>query len=620
MNKKLSLSFLFWLFKYCNLPFSNAAYAAGQSPPYMHSQCQGLNSVYDGLGNLRGYRGTCDVRRWNGQSPSINSMHPIDMKMLSNSINEPRGIAPNPENQAPDKNFFDWLTPHHDIIRNNPHYRKAHFGHHQCIHKKKSGLFDFIGSLFESGSNRKFDDPYRNLDNHSRCLTPEYYKNNIIDLEKNNYDPFAIGLGNNILNLQNQINSLNDTDELDQLRQNLHDHYDRLHRHFDCHCHHELPDSRIRGVHHYPTGHHSIETLSHPDTFYNSNYPLQMNSTMPADASMDLEDERMALMRMSGLASQQAYNMDQVSPNSLFNTGTLRMQMFHPVNSYGQLNYDQNIYEDPDWNRLKVEKVIVIKRLKVPVVKNIPVPVPVPVPYPIDSSATSNAGNYNGLSYGGMESELNSVPQGYIGNNTYMIDSEETVPTGMDSIVQAISGAPCNCADTSMNYEYYQAPLNGNPIMPTPIQPYNNYSNQAVYNQRLLQSYQTAPTQTFSPNQIGSMYPVPGQSSIHNFDVANVPKQVSTPLNPLVAVQSGLQISPSPSGNNYSSQLNSNVSGIANGNTANAQKFSQIQPQTNYNGLLQNSSQATSNSSSVNVNNSSLANAQQLPIQMPLPT
>ena len=94
------------------------------------------------------------------------------------------GNSPESSKPSSDKNFFDWLTPHHDIIRNHPHYRKVHFGHHQCIHKKKSGLFDFIGSLFESGSNRKFDDPYRNLDNHSRCLTPEYYKNNIIDLEK----------------------------------------------------------------------------------------------------------------------------------------------------------------------------------------------------------------------------------------------------------------------------------------------------------------------------------------------------------------------------------------------------------------------------------------------------
>ena len=578
-NKKLYLNLLLLLLKCCNLPFAIAAYAysAGHQP-YLHSQCQGLNSVYDNDGNLSGYRGVCDVNKYDGNNPSINSMHAIDTKLLSDSIHDPRSINARSNSSwsrgltadssshkiepSIENSFFDWLTPHHDIIRNHSHYRKAHFQHRHCINKKKSGLFDFIGRLFDSEKKPNFEDPYINLDKKSRCLNPEYY-----NVEANNFDPFAIGMGHNIQNLRNQIRNLTDSNEIELMKNRLHNHFDSLHRHLDCHCHHELSDSKLHRVHHYPIKDHSIQTLSYPDTYNDSLYPSQMSSTLPIDPSIDLEDEHMALMRMSGLASQQAYNHNQFNPNSLTDTGTLRMQMFHPVNSYAQMNTDQTNDDDSDWNRLRVEKIIVIKRLKVPIVKNIPVPVPVPVPFLVPSSMNNNLENSTGFYNGGGSSELYSIPQGYMGNNTYMVDSEDSSTNGMDSIVNAISGAPCSCLNQKdRNYGYNQQPqLNWNRA-----------------------HYENIQTQPFYSNQIGQEYPHFQSINNGNYTDLNSLRQVPPSFMPHIAMQPGLQLTlpPAYNINNQAMSMPQSNAGLSTYNDAN-NKNMQVSSQNNINSLLQ---------------------------------
>lgn len=410
----------------------------------------------------------------------------------------------------------------------------------------KSGLFDFISKLFDSGTKRIFGDPYRNLDKRSRCLNSEYYKSNPITARSNNFDPFAIDMGYNIQNLRNQMNTLTDTNEIEQSRNNLHNHYDRLHRHLDCHCHHELSDSKMHGVHHYPISDHSIQTLSYPDPYRNSDFPSQMNSTLPMDPSMDLEDENAALMRMSGLASQRAYNLNQLDPNDM---RTLRMQMFHPVNSYDLMNNRENNYDESDWNRLKIEKIIVIKRLKVPVIQKIPIPVPVPVPYPITSAISDNSGNSDshGFDYDhddGGASKLYNMPQGYLGDNTYMIDAEDTSPIEMDSIVHAISGAPCNCFNQwDIPNVYNQTSIYENQNIPSNNIDYMNMMRYPNYGRRNWGRDHFQNIQTRDPSQA-----VPRN---------NVNFTTPTLFIPRVSIHPGIQLTPSAAYNNTNQVISS---------------------------------------------------------------
>lgn len=535
-------------------------------PYQLQTQCQGLQPVYDDRGNLIGQRGICDIDRFNGQASAINSMHPVDTRSMGINVFPPPPVASanpsttgssswfgglfgqtlvaHPEKgsvkfeQPPDIGLFDWLSPHHDLIRNRPEYRHAHIEHRHCIHKKREGLFDFIGKLFGSGSQASHNDHYLNdindpYSHDSRCLNSQYYKNNPFLQSTDQYDPYSMHFGKSIHLLRNQIDDPTYTGNLDSLRSRLHDHYDRLHRHLDCHCHHELPQSAMYNIHHRPISRHSMRMIANPDPSYNSHFPLHMHSSMPLDHSMDMEDEHMALMRLSGYAAQHAYNSGHFNSDSM---NPLRMQMFHPVNQYAGTSIG-GAYDDPEWNRLRVEKVIVIKRIKIPVVRNVSVPVPVavPVPYPI-MTPSPDAGTDSMLmnQSSAQSSMFSSAQPGYMGDNTYLVDSGSS-PMQMDNLVHAISGAPCDCMNTAMMGSGIMNTGHVNPMINSyPMNPFmNTYSSMMGYNQS---GYNPMMEQQYN-NQIyqdPSFYNPMPQMSFPNMMTAQT------------MMQPGLQVSPSP--------------------------------------------------------------------------
>lgn len=454
---------------------------ASSTPFPLQTQCQGLHPVYDDHGNLIGQRGVCDVDHWDGHESQINSMHPIDTHSLvphSESSSWFGGLfggsghhdtdhhhhhhidINHVAHPPPDVGLFDWLSPHHDLIRNRPEYRSAHVAHHHCIQKKKEGLFDFLGNLFGSSTGSSHDhvlnddhhqDPYGT---HSRCLNSDYYHQNPFHQDDNQFDPYSLHVGTNIHHLKNQINNPNSVDDLDTLKSSLHTNYDRLHRHLDCHCNHELPSSEMHHIHHRPISHHSMHMIAHPDPNQTSPFPLQLHSSMPLDPSMDMEDEHMSLMRLSGHAAQSAYNSGHFNQNSPMESDPLRMHVFHPVNHYAgtTTTTETGMYDDPEWNKLRVEKVIIIKRIKIPVIKkvSVPVPVKVPVPYPVMVPSPANTGDddaHGPNHVSAHHSAFTSAQPGYMGKNTYLMDSDSSsMPTS--SIVHALSGAPCQCMNT----------------------------------------------------------------------------------------------------------------------------------------------------------------------------
>jgi hypothetical protein len=439
----------------------------------LHSNCRGLHPVYDNHGNLKGHRGMCKIEKWDGLNPSMDALHPVDPDLvnlhyddsITHQINhdssscEPRSNWPsevfgssllNHHNaavhfeQPQNLSLFDWLSPHHDIIRNNPHYRHAHFHHHHCIDKTRSGLFSFLESLFGGNSydrQKSVDDPYKSIRNSDHCLDPSFYASNPFNSHEHEYeyDPYSVNLAHRIHHLHGQLKN-SDLSAHEQLRNELHDNYEKLHRHLDCHCHHDLPDSEVYNIHHHPLEHHSISMLAHLDPRKDDQLPLHLHSTVPLDPSMDMENEHMAVLRMASHASQHAYNLGHFNDDS--DTQALRMQMFHPVNNYSIDMGREHELDDPEWNHLKVEKVIVIKRIKIPIIKKIRVPVPVPVPYPMPSSDSNPSGVADQA-----ESKFANAKTGYMGNNTYMIDTNEASPIKMNSLVNAISGAPCGCTN-----------------------------------------------------------------------------------------------------------------------------------------------------------------------------
>ena len=443
----------------------------------LHSQCKSLSPAYDEQGNLKGYSGICDVDKWNGTSPSIDSLHKIDPKLASlqhenyNTSVNPTGLIERIKYKQPkDQSLFDWMSPHHDIIRNHPHYRHAHLAHNHCIHKAKTGLFDFLSSFFSSNQNNNsshftnFKDPYSALESEGRCLDSNYYTNNPLDVDKKYYDPFALHLGHKIHHVKSQLNQAN-TDNIESLKENLQSRYNELHRHLDCHCHHESPQSKMLNIHHHPIKNNSISIVTHPNVGSDQNDALKMHSSVPLDPGVDMEDEHMNLIRMARMATQHAYNLSHFNENLSLDDGALRMEMFHPINPYMNMNIEHNY--DPEWNRLKVEKVIVIKRIKVPVVKKVSVPIPVPVPYPIPTSSNASMttdvnqnGNYGGSSNFSQYSDISRAQPGYMGNNTYMIDTIESQPEQMNSIVRAISGYPCGSSDNLYRARYSHSNLN----------------------------------------------------------------------------------------------------------------------------------------------------------------
>lgn len=435
----------------------------------LQGQCKGLRPVYDDHGNLIGYSGSCDIDKWNGSLSSANSLHYIDPNLTS--LHKLGKIK---YKQPKDVNLFDWLSPHHDIIRNHPHYRDAHLNHSHCIRKTKSGLFDFLGSLFNYDSRRKafndFSDPYSNLGKGERCLNHQYYSNNALDIEKKYYDPYALHLGHKIHHVKSQLDNI-EPENIESQKKNLRKLYSQLHRHLDCHCHHESPQSKLLNIHHHPIDEHSMSMIAHPIIGSNSNDNLQIHSSIPLDQNMDMEDERMALTRMSKFAAQHAYTMDHFNEESLAGNGALRMEMFHPVNPYIDSSHS-GISHDPEWNRLKVEKVIVIKRIKVPLVTKVAVPVPVPVPYPISTSSNAMTSKNNQyLNNDNQDSQFQDSQPQYLGNNTYMIDTPESRSEQMNSVVRAISGAPCEST-----VQYYKNPLYYPKMYRFPNQSYNNSS------------------------------------------------------------------------------------------------------------------------------------------------
>lgn len=547
--------------------------ASAITPPYhLQTQCQGLLPVYDDDGNLMGQRGVCDVDHWNGPESEINSMHPIDIHSMGiDSVHISPHTDPSSSTwfgglfgQTPvtdhhesgnikpaDLSLFDWLSPHHDIIRNRPEYRKAHITHRHCIHKKKEGLFDFLGKMFGLGSKPSYDhvlnginDPY--MSEH-RCLHSKYYAENPFRHGTDQYDPYSMHIGKNIHFLKNQINDPSSIDNVDTLKSNLHANYDRLHRHLDCHCHHELPSSGKYKIHHRPISHHSMRMIAQPDPSRNSQFPLQVHSSMALSPSMDMEDEHVALTRLSGYAAQNAYNSGH------FNGGTnaLRMQMFQPVNKYPGVSETP---DDPEWNKLRVEKIIVIKRIKIPVIRKVSVPVPVPVPYPVMTPSSDTTGSNQSSA---QSSVFSSAKSGYMGDNTYLVDSGAS-PMPMNSLVHAISGAPCECMNTgmmgqSMNSNITNTGMMGQDMM-SPIASYGNQMSNSMMNP--IASYgNTTPMNgiMMNPSIMGTstmQYDQSGYNPMGQAYQYQAPYSYSG-YNPMMQ-QPGLQLSPSPMPiNNY---------------------------------------------------------------------
>lgn len=466
---KLKILTIYFIIHYSQQLALPIAAATSVSSAYgLQGQCKGIRPLYDNQGNLIGYKGSCDVDKWNGSLSSVNSLHPIDPNLMA--LNHENLIAgPNDKikyEQPKNASLFDWLSPHHDIIRNHPHYRHAHLNHGHCIRKAKTGLFDFLGSLFNYGTDRKnynqfgtLNDPYSGLDQGTRCLNSQYYNNYPLDIEKKYYDPYALQLAHQIHHIRNQVNT-NENSNNEFLKKHLRKRYRQLHRHLDCHCHHESAQSKLLNIHHHPIEGHSMNIIAHPMAG-SATRSLQLHSSIPLDENMDMENEHMALLRMSNLAAQRAYDMNYFNDESLAGNGALRMEMFHPVNPY--MNNSGNY--DPEWNRLRVEKVIVIKRIKVPVVTKVSVPIPVPVPYPMPTSSNVVANGdsqYQNYDENDTSAQFNNIQPQFLGNNTYMIDSAESQPEQMTSIVRAISGAPCESFEQEQSYinSPYIPPMN----------------------------------------------------------------------------------------------------------------------------------------------------------------
>lgn len=524
-----------------------AAVTANPSPYDIQSQCKGMRPVYDDQGNLKGYNGSCNVNKWDGSFPSVNSLHPIDPALLTlppeqlpiqaDNVLHSSSNRKMKYKQPKNLSLFDWLSPHHDIIRNHPHYRHAHLSHNHCIEKAKTGLFDFLNSIFNSDSGpskskytKEGSDPYSSLDSKARCLKDHYYANNHMNIGQKYFDTYAIHLGHQISNLQRQFN---DTDprNMKSLRKNLRIRYNQLHRHLDCHCHHGLPMSKMLNVHNYPIEDHSIDILAQRTPDPDINAPLQLHSSIPLDPSMDMENEYMTLMRMSNLAAQHAHKMNYFNEDSS-DIGALRMEMFHPVNPY-TTSFNSSINDSSDWNRLKVERVIVIKRIKIPVVTKVSVPVPVPVPYPIPSGDASQA-NANLSQY--SQSQLSETQPGYIGNNTYMVDAADSQPEQMNSIVRAISGFPCVSPgySSAVPYNYQSQNYNfpqsyGNPYCDAMA----HTSNSAMLTHNMIQpGIQLYPSPSLSPydsirSQCRNQYTQPKNLQIPNLN-SQFPAQITS--------------------------------------------------------------------------------------------
>lgn len=531
-------------------------YGAGM----LHSQCHGLTPVYDDDGHLRGYRGSCDVSSWDGQTPAMTHMTAVDPNML-------HGGPPPMDMGATSAYWHDATTPHEppvDMIPpvdslyhrhsppSSPHnwmapsldeHMRAHIAHRHCVHRKRMQLHDFFHRLFDSApssfyARNSLHDPYTALGHGQHCLHHGHYgANPFVTPGGDSFDAYSMGMMGRIGHLQRQMAFAHANLDAAQhqnhyrrasrrLHRQLHSHYARLHRHLDCHCHHELPESHHYAIHQHPLGDLSMDALAQPNMDGSAWYPNSLHAAIsPTD--MDYGGHQIAMLRLAAHAAQRAHQLGHFAhPNA--HNHTVRMSMFHPyrdggydedydadcmdvdadptagyapyypnyASSYSQgfmnaaspySSYTQGYYSAPPapyastvthvhhtQPDLKVEKIIIIKRLKVPV--KVKVPVPMPVPYLVNVGDGGDKGT-TALSSSSTDSYAMAQP-GYMGNNTYMVDSQNAgSPAQINTLVQALSGSTA----TTCPCQQHSATMLGGPQMP--YSQYNPYAMAGAYGQ-----------------------------------------------------------------------------------------------------------------------------------------
>ncbi len=377
-----------------------------------HSNCHTMRPVFDHDGNLRGYRSICTVDAEDPTTPLPPVLPaPVQAAVIDSNFNPyapPAHTDPASPHRLRHRHYllhkrslmggifgpdppdtfastqFNWMSP------TLPGLSVAHRVHRHCLHHRRKQLHDHVIMNPLSTPDHRHDDPYSLLPHGKHCLHPNHYG----APENDSYG----------LSLMHQITTTGpDDDELPDL-------HSRLHRHLDCHCHHHLPHSSRLNIHHHPLPDLSAEIYSHEDTLHGNFDP---NTT-------ELEANRLALLRMASGAADHAQSQglfSQMNPDEQ----SLQMNVYHP---YAAGAADSSSLQMEDWNKPQVEKVIVIKRLKVPIVteKHIPRPYPVPVPvYAGDASKlfpteivtkpASVSGN-----------PMASAPTGQVGMNTFLVD------------------------------------------------------------------------------------------------------------------------------------------------------------------------------------------------------
>lgn len=460
----------------------------------------------------------------------------------SNERNQTQFQAPTVYSQPPKTGLLDWFSPEKTAI-NNQFQSRSKYKNHCNQREKPSGLIDFVGNMFgpqRSMRNRDLGDQYNELDQ------------------------------NNMFRNRNRFNNSGNLDQDQDSNQDVNESYNNL-------------------------------------------YNGQMRPSMPFNASMDLENEAIDMMptnqyvRNSGSLNnpnmqarnsrmQMLNDRQQNIPNSQYNgnnsqmESTADLQTEIPSSNSNESNFNLNRdvaqesnidpqLNDPEWNKLKIEKVIIIKRVKVPV----SVPVPVPMPYPVPSSAMESVAVNSSLKGGAGPSSISNfatVQPGYLGKNTYMVEgSNNTEPLQINNLLKTVSSPESGMMYRMPNYNTnmpmmgtFNPKINTNLPYPAPI--YTQQTN-APLNPILSQlnmpmmisnpitanlplTNPIVPSMPMSNPMISNMpmaNPMIPNMPMANPMLMNMPNNYMIPrMNPIMAqtmMQPGLQIYPYPSPSPY---------------------------------------------------------------------
>lgn len=402
----------------------------------------------------------------------------------------------------PPTGILDWLTPQPNINTSNQDKQSLYRNKNQYSqkHKKSSGIFDFFGNIFGS--------------------------------KNNSYDQ------NSEYSCLNQYNRFQNS-----------------------------PHNQFN----YPGNQNQAQFPGNES--FNNQFPAQMRSSMSFNTSMGgAENERMEMMPtdqygQSGTQNQACnYNLNQNDPNLQDNypqmqSVALQMQSPYPPMLENNQNLNMNGTQelsnasqpdDPEWNKLKVEKVIIIKRVKVPIITKVPVPMPYPVPTLVNELI--NGANSSSTS------TLATVPPGYLGQNTYMVDgTNNSEPIQMNNLFNSMSSPSLSDSNTPM--QGFNPAINNNNNSNLPYQATNT---EPLVNPSLMNPMMNNMSSPFTNPSINnpSLNPMMvNMSPLMNSNLSSMnpimnPSMSNSPFNPMMNNMS------LPSGNPF--MANTNMSPFTN--------------------------------------------------------